>query len=143
MKYCSLYFLIVTITLAIDCEAEVYRWTDKEGKVHFGDKKPDIKAEDITKKVSIQNIDTSTEELHKMENVFRKENDADRAHQQQLKLASEDQQLRCENARAQLKRMEGRVQYLDDAGKPVNVSVEEHKRRVAAARDTIDQYCNK
>jgi Domain of unknown function (DUF4124) len=136
--------LIITLPssfLASSSQAEVYRWKDKDGKVHFGDKKPDATAENITKKVSTQNIDTSTQELRKMETIFRKENDADRAHQQQLNEASQEQEQRCEQAHLQLKRFEGRVQYIDADGKPVKVTETEHKQRIAEMRDAIAQYC--
>jgi hypothetical protein len=139
-KYLGLIFVMI---FAINCQAEVYRWTDKDGKVHFGDKKTNATAENITKKVNTQNIDASTQELRKMETIFRKENDADRVHQQQLNEASQEQQQQCEQANLQLKRFEGRVQYIDDDGKPIKVTETEHKQRVAVLRDAIAQHCGR
>ena len=46
-------FLIMACTTA---HAEVYRWTDANGKVHFSDKRPKSAAEDITEKVMKQRM---------------------------------------------------------------------------------------
>ena len=70
--------LSLILVVSVNSSAEVYRWTDANGKVHFGDQKPKATAENITAKVKATNVDTSTNEHQKLETMFRKENDADR-----------------------------------------------------------------
>jgi len=136
----KLLFSIVMLT-SLHSPAEVYRWTDANGKVHFGDKKPKVAAENITEQVKTTNVDTSTSEHQKLETLFRKENDADRAYQQQL--AKPDPQLdqRCIEAKNYLNTINGRVQFLDDQGKPVHVTEAERKERAAKMQNIIKENC--
>lgn len=75
--------LCLVLLFSLNVSAEVYRWTDADGKVHFGDKKAGAAAENITDKVKTTNVDTSTGEHQKLESIFRKENDADREYKLQ------------------------------------------------------------
>ncbi len=51
MKFILLIASLLFFTNAVHCE--IYKWTDEEGKVHFGDKKPrKIKVEKIKLKIN-------------------------------------------------------------------------------------------
>jgi hypothetical protein len=128
--------------ICINAQAEVYRWTDANGKVHFGDKKPKVAAEDITDKVKQTNVDTSTSEHQKLETLFRKENQADREYKQQQ--AQPDLQLlhRCIEAKKYLDTINGRVQFIDATGKEVKVTEEERKQKVIAMQKEIKENCS-
>lgn len=132
-------FLLLTISCI--ASAEVYRWTDKEGKIHFSDNKPKTAAEDITAKIKKQNIDTSTEEHQKLEALFRKENAADREFALQQTQPTEEQLERCKKAKKYLNNIDGRVQFIDDQGKMVNVTEEERKSRVIEMQTFIHKNC--
>lgn len=136
--------LSLTLLLSLNVYAEVYRWTDANGKVHFGDKKSGATAENITDKVKNTNVDTSTGEHQKLETLFRKENDADREYQQQQqKQAQPNPELlrRCAEAKDYLSKISGRVQFLDDKGKAVNVTEVERKQRAEAMQKLIQEKC--
>lgn len=138
-------FIIAALLLGTIANAEVYRWTDANGKVHYTDKKPAAKAENITDKVNKQNIDTSTEERRKVGEILRPENDADRAFQQQQQ-AEEQKQFneknnRCTEARQYLSDISGRVQFIDDDGKPVHVTEQERQAREKKWRAFVEQEC--
>ena len=132
-------FLLISISLITN--AEVYRWTDKAGKIHFSDNKPKAAAEDITAKVKKQNIDTSTQEHQRLESLFRKENDADREFARQQTQPSTEQLERCRNAKRYLNNIDGRVQFVDAQGKMVNVTEEERKSRVIEMQTYIRKNC--
>jgi len=129
------------ILICVNTHAEVYRWTDANGKVHYGDKKPKSAAEDITEKVKQTNVDTSTAEHQKLETLFRKENDADREYQQQLARPDSDLLIRCKEAREYLKDISGRVQFLDKEGKAMVVTEEERKKKVIDMKNLIKERC--
>lgn len=129
------------ITVSVCAHAEVYRWTDANGKVHFGDKKKGASAENITEKVSKTNVDTSTAEHQKLESVFRKENDADREYKKQQAQPDPNQVRYCAEARDYLKVISGRVQFIDREGNPVKVTEEERKQRVKAMQQEISERC--
>ncbi len=135
-------FMVFLITLfSMFTHAEVYRWTDKDGKTHFSDNKPKIAAEDITAAVKKQNIDSSTQEHQKLESIFRKENDSDREFKQQQAQQSPEQLQACTASKNHLSRIDGRVQFMDKKGGLVNVSEEERKRRVIELRKQIQRNC--
>lgn len=129
------------ITASVCANAEVYRWTDANGKVHFGDKKKGASAENITEKVSKTNVDTSTAEHQKLESVFRKENDADREYKKQQAQPDPELLRRCAEAKDYLKDINGRVQFIDDNGNPVKVTEAERKQKVKDMQQQISERC--
>lgn len=136
-------FLVFLLTLSGTALAEVYRWTDSNGKVHFSDKKPaEVKAEDISEKVKQQNIDTSTAERQKLETIFRKENEADRAYKMQQDQKPIADIQKCQEAREYLKIVEGRVRFFDEDGRAVKVTEAERIKRAQEARDYVEENCS-
>lgn len=139
----KLWLCVVLFGLSWYCNAEVYRWVDSNGKVHYTDKKPAEDAEDVTKKVTKQNIDTSSEDLHKVGNILRKENDADREYiQQQENLEAQARQSRCNGAQARLKEITGYVIFVDDDGKVMKVTEKERQQMVAEMNAIISENCD-
>ena len=135
------FFFIFLLFACVNSHAEVYRWTDANGKVHFGDKKPKAAAEDITEKVKQTNVDTSTSEHQKLETLFRKENQADREYQQQQAQPNLELLHRCAEAKKYLDTISGRVQFIDASGKEVKVTEEERKQKVIAMQQEIKENC--
>ena len=135
--------LALFIFMFVSCvaNAEVYRWTDANGKVHYGDKKPAEAAENITDKIKKTNVDTSTTEHQKLETIFRKENDADRAFQAQQAQPNQYLLQRCAEAKDYLNKISGRVQFLDDDGKPVHISESERDHRAKEMQTIIKENC--
>lgn len=139
------HFLLVLagILSGLSANAEVYRWVDKDGKVHYTDQKPADDAEDVTRQVNKQNIDTSTDERRKVESILRKENDADREYyQQQAQEDAQERQHRCNWARKRMNEISGNVIFVDDAGKVVKVTETERQNMVADVNKTIQENCN-
>jgi len=138
MKTC----LFVLLLLNLSAHAEVYRWTDSDGKVHYGDKKPKAPAEDITQDVKKTNVDTSSAEHQKLEKVFRKENDADREYKAQQSLPDPILLQRCEKAKEYI-RLENRpIQFYDDEGKIRKVSEADRQKHDAETREFIKNNCS-
>lgn len=124
--------------------AEIYRWVDEHGKTHYSDKKPKTNAEDITLEVKKQNIDTSIEEQRKLQQIFRAENEADREfyRQQQLKnQPSPEHRQHCNEMRNYLNKIDGRVQFIDEDGKVVQVTEAQRRQRVEETQRYLDEHC--
>ena len=134
-----MFFIAILLTTVTN--AEVYRWVDSNGKTHYDDKKPSGNSDDITAKVKKQNIDTSSKEHAKLEAIFRKENAADRDYQQMQAQPSAELANKCAEAKDYLGKIDGRVQFIDEEGKPVHVSEEERKKRVIQMDNIIKQHC--
>lgn len=139
----KIFLFFVLLIPGLQANADVYRWVDPEGKVHYTDKKPAENAEDVTKQVNKQNIDTSTEELRKVETILRKENDADREYYQQQQTKDNPQrQHNCTYARKRLNEITGRVIFVDNDGKVVKVTEQERQKMVTEMNTIIKENCN-
>lgn len=135
-RYSLLFILLLAGPLV--CHAEIFKWTDANGRVHFGDKPTDkqIKAEEVEvkdyKPGSDDDTRAITERRQRLMNADdgRKQN-ADAA----AKAAADAQQTRCAAAREDLRRVSGRVDFLDENGKSVHTTEQqriERQREVAA-----------
>jgi len=127
-------------------QAEVYRWVDENGKVHYGDRKPKKnKAEDVSEDVSKTNIDKSQEEAAKMEKIFARETDAERKYKQKQakkqQAAQKEQEKRCKKARKYLKTIQGPVYFVDKEGREFNISEKERAARVTEMKTLIRKNC--
>lgn len=135
----------LSLSLAVSlAKAEVYRWVDANGKTHYSDKKPKTSAEDITAEVSKQNLDTSIDEQRRMQQVFRPENDADRAYyrqQEQLAAPSKAQIDYCNKLQRYLYKLDGRVVVVDENGKEVKFSERDRQAEVSRVQQQIVQQC--
>lgn len=124
--------------------AEVYRWVDKAGKVHFSDKPPAANAENITKQVNKQNLDTSREELNKLEQLHRDTAQQQRQQTQLEPTAAQAYALatHCAAAKTRLKNISRNVIFLDGDGKVVNVNEKERQEMVAELTAHIHNNCH-
>ncbi len=121
--------------------AEVYKWTDSSGKVHYSDKKMMKSAADITDQVKHTNLDSSSGEQRKLEAIFRKENEADREYKRRQSQLDPELTVRCKEARDYLAKIDGRVQFVDQQGKPVMVTENERKEKVIQMQRAIREHC--
>ncbi|HSC68609.1 MAG TPA: DUF4124 domain-containing protein [Cellvibrio sp.] len=132
--------------VALTTQAEIYRWVDKEGKVHFTDKKPAPEAENITRQVKSHNTDTSSSELQKL-TLMREQEEKERREQlrreeQALKPQREKQrQVFCEKQRERLRNISGYVVFVDDNGRAVPVTEKERQQKVADLKQVIKETC--
>src|SRR5690606_22361095 len=111
----------------------------------YSDRKMVKDAEDVTKKVSVQNIDTSQQEQQKLQQIFRAENDADREYhrqQQERNKPSSEQRQYCRELRNYLNVISGRVQFVDENNKVVNVTEAQRKERVADVAQRLRRDCH-
>lgn len=76
----KLYVMLLACVWTLTAQAELYRWTDADGKVHFSDRKPDAAqtqgAEVSEEKIKAVNIQDSKAAEEAMRQVFPNENTA-------------------------------------------------------------------
>ena len=126
--------------------AEVYKWTDAEGNVHFGDKAPpDAQAQTV--KTRTETADQNTvERLHKMQDDAdknfekRKEGEAAELEKQQEadKIAAH-----CEASRKSLEELKtsARRQFINDKGEREYLGEERRQEWIKTAEDEVAKYC--
>lgn len=143
----TLVFSLLLATTLIP-QAEIYRWEDAAGKVHFSDKKPEDnhQAKDISAQLKPLNSDTSSAETQKLQEVFQGETPEEKAYQQQQQ--AKQQQLEnkreqaCQKARNQLSILRGRVAFIDPNGKEVVVTEEQRRERADKLEKEIHRHCS-
>jgi hypothetical protein len=142
--------ILSVFAIAMNSTAEVYRWVDKNGKVHFTDRKPAAEAENITAEVKSQNIDTSSGELQKLTSMREQE---EKAKQEKIQQEQKIQQERkeklaelnrpaCERAKIRLKKISGHIVFTDEQGRAVTVTEKERQQMVADLTQEIQQHCS-
>ncbi len=139
--------LLANTWLAAGAGAEVYRWVDKNGKIHYSDKKPpDSNVENISSQVEKSNIDESSRETRKLGKIFAPESAAEirlrQQQQAQQEARRQQHEDKCKQARERLSKLKGRIYFIDKNGKAYNISEKERKRREEAMEDFIRQQCS-
>lgn len=133
------------ILLPLPALSEVYQWTDKHGRTHFGDRPPqEVDSKDISKKLDRINI---TSDYNSPDMMLRHEKSKDAERQKLIDDWKERRKNhvsmpdRCKAARQHLTAIKGRVVFVDDNGKEVKVSEEMRKQRVKRLEQWVQKYC--
>lgn len=140
--------LLLILPFAVNTSAEIYRWTDAQGKTHFSEHPPEdqVKSEEVSSQLSPLNRDSSSEETKKLQQLFKGPTPEEQALQQQekFKRQQQDQQknLACNKAKKQLQILKGPVYFTDNNGKEYSVSEEERQQRVSRLEQEIRRHCS-
>lgn len=145
-----LYGLILLASLSFTnnaAYAEIYRWVDEQGNVHFADKaQANKQAEDISEDVKLKNLDHSakrTEQtLQQIDLRQQAQTTETQQKQSQTSPAAEKLARQCQDTRERLEIMQGRVVFLDKNGQPVKVTESERQQRADALGKLVKKYCS-
>ena len=134
--------------------AEVFRWVDGNGKVHFSDKPQDKNATSISVKpqpkidknhVNNTNPPASSASQERLLDAYgerRRQKQEQQAKEQQAKLEAERQQQECDRLRNYLSRTEGnRIFNTDENGDRVFLSDAAIDSSRAQHQANIDKHC--
>lgn len=143
---------ILTIVLLAwfgTAHAEVYKWTDKNGRVHYGDRPSDKKAEQITINPGpVNGAPLETQDNQRAIENWLKARDKDReiSKQKQAEQAKQKaiRKRKCATMKADLTDMQrgGIAWYdLDKNGERRYFSEEEIQQQISDLKQTIKKYC--
>jgi len=140
--------LLLALTVAAlttHAHAQIYRWVDEDGKVHYGDRPPrdNKKVEDVSDKVKSVNVDTSTAEQQKLNRIFAKET-MEEKHAETIREVEEADQRRrlCQQANERLTVVRDHAfYYVDEQGNERDLSKEERNQELARLTDMVNQNC--
>lgn len=139
--------LIVLCVSAAPLEADVYRWVDEQGQVHFGDRSRE-QTERGTPSYSAptaQQADPGQrmQKTRKLLDAYQAERRQTRDQKEKQRRDDEARQRRCVVARDRLKRFQtyGAVYRLDKEGNRVYLSDEERAASLQRIRDQVAKYC--
>lgn len=141
---------ILLCTLATTVPAEVYKWTDAQGNVHFGDRPPAGKSETINMPsheapavpaVSEDRIEKQRRLLDAYAEERRIKGEAD----EKARKEKAERKRKCADLRDDLRNQEnaGSVYNLDKNGERVFLSNEEREASTAALRKEVEYWCGK
>lgn len=137
-------FILLCVPLA---QAEMYRWVDANGKVHFSDKQPaGTNAEDISDSVKHTNTDiggrSAKQQLQKYERNKAAKQTEKKQSEAYASAAEKQRNEQCQAARKHLKILQGRVIFYDDDHKEVKVSEAERVQKAQELEAQIKKYCS-
>lgn len=124
--------------------AEVYRWVDAEGRVHFGDRPPQeaeasaerAELKPINSADAIQPRDTSVRRPARVEQQYESRKQQQQQRQQQQMAAA------CREARNQLRILQGPVYFVDADGREVQISERERRERAQQLEHEVARACS-
>lgn len=127
--------------------AEMYKWTDEDGVVHYTQHPPPEEFEvteidpppDIDTKKALNEFEAEQEKLHELEKQ-REEQEAKQAEKERIAAIFEKN---CQISRDRLKKLQntGRVRAIDAEGNMTRITPEEHQSRIDAVKKKIEKYC--
>jgi hypothetical protein len=142
--------LLGTLALASHANAELYKWTDAQGKVHYTDQPPTINSQTV-KHDSAGQIETTsqaTESLDAKEQAYQKRRkEAEEAREKAGKEAEKARVERenCEKARKNLSTLQNadttRVYTTNAAGQRIYMDDSVRANALANSQKSVSEFC--
>jgi hypothetical protein len=124
---------------------KVYKWTDENGTIHYGDKRPEgaesetlrVQSKSSAPRPSVKDQLNTLEEQQKKEGLAKQE-------QEQAKKVKEQNELRCSQARNNLQTIENNARIrIEENGELRYMTPEELSAKKAEMNKVIEEACNK
>jgi hypothetical protein len=129
--------------------AGVYKWVDAEGRVHFGDRPPDLGATAVEVPntpvaPSVPDAAGARDQQERLLRAYAAERQERREREAKSRAEAEQRARNCAQARDRLRQYEsaGYLYRLDPAGERVIVSDAEREQSTAEARAAVAQWCD-
>jgi hypothetical protein len=147
--------VVLALALSAAAQAQLYKWVDSEGRIHYTDKPPPAGASG-EKKLTVPKSPTAPvaapaeegqaagpKSYAEKEMEYRKRKAEEEQSRQRAQAEEQENQQRCQSARQQLRTHEeaGRIYSMDDKGERVYVDDETRRRNIEQAQQDIAKYC--
>ena len=145
---CKYLFMVLLLTGSGWVRAELYRWVDENGQVHFGDQARDASTHAI-KPRSGQSIAASGQQrmqkTRKLLNAYRIERQQMREQKAKEQAQAEKRKRECLRARDDLRRYTdyGNIYRLGENGKRQYLSEQERAALLQRSTDAVKHWCGK
>ena len=123
--------------------AKVYKWTDENGTIHYGDKRPEgaqtetlkVESRSSAPRPSLEEQLSNLEEKEKKENLTKQE-------QEKAKEDAEQNQLRCNQARNNLQTIENNARIkIEENGELRYMTPEEITKKKEDMNKIVEEAC--
>jgi len=126
--------------------AEIYKWVDEQGSIHYGDKpvnKSKVMDVDISKQGHIKINNSREEKRQKLLETYADDHQRKSKEKEKLKKQKKKQERGCVLSKDKLRNYEraSSLYSLDKDGNRVTVSSEEREQHTMELRNKIKKYC--
>lgn len=138
--------LVISVAATSAADAQVYRWVDEDGNVHYTDRPPHLDVERLPIETGPTDLEAAIEE-----NVERRyrldESEKDRAHEAEIESERAAYEARraeaCRQARDRVSFIESarRLSRVDEDGTRVVYDEQQRARALAEARRQVADWC--
>lgn len=141
------YSLLLIFLLPSLVIAELYRWTDENGQVHFSDRAQQSDSEQIELKAPPligqgDEVRQRNERWQRLKSAEQQKADEEAQKQKEKEAQQAPQRALCEKARKKLEILSGRVIYVDENGVGRDVSLEQVAADQKRIREWIAANCS-
>ena len=140
--------LLAMLFLSAAAAANVYKWTDTGGAVHFSDKPPATAAEKLdieTRRTDPAQLATQLEEAREQQEIATEQSEAERAELERVerenKIRRDENCARAKKARDSLLSATRIYEPLPGGGRRY-LEQDEVDQRMAEAKRNVDEWCN-
>ena len=126
--------------------AELYRWVDAEGRVHFGDRQPDDGTGDaeqvqVEPPKPIGQGNDLKQINERLEALREKDRERQKAQQQEAAKQEQARKKKCQEQRKRYNRLKGNFVYEKEDGTVYQVSRDQAERDRAELREWLAKHC--
>ena len=139
-------FLICYLLCTTASAAEVYKWEDDQGQVHYGHKPPDDGADAIEIKPHYEADQATLKRIEKNEKllrVYKEERQISKQEAMEARKEEEERRKQCTRAKKALDNLDygGPLYRLNENGEKVFLSEEERNNEKQAIRKQMKKVC--
>lgn len=147
-RICSMLLAFgVALAMAQSASAQVYRWVDDEGKVHFTDQPPpgeDVERVDVkTSKSSVSGEEVAEQRRAQLE-ALQSEREAREKARADAASERRERKEKCEAARERYNNVvwKKKIHEIDEQGNKTYLSDADEDRVKREAADAVSEFCN-
>lgn len=133
--------------ISFAAHAEVYKWTDEDGRIHYGDRPQGNDSETIEVKPAPEpdaGIEERREKQRRLLEVIDEERKEDEQEQAEANKEKQERQINCEKAKKynESLRTAGGLYHKGDNGNKVVLTDEERTTAETQARENLEYWCD-
>jgi len=130
----------------INAPAEIYKWVDEQGKIHYGDRAQVNSTEMdivVTKKANVKISESREIKRQKLLDAYAEDNKRETKEKEELKKQKKKLERNCAYSKDRIRRYErARSLYnLDKDGNRITMSDEERQKAVSGLKKDIKKHC--
>lgn len=137
---------LLLCSLPLAASAQIYKWTDANGQVHFSQNPPkEGNFQDVTPQLPVSGAATGSAPAKRRQHSAAATGGDDAAQQQQLQ-AKADNEERCAKARERISFLQEKTAHrlfvTGDDGQPARMTDDQFDQQLQDAQDAAGKYCS-